>query len=82
VFPYCNAAVAWLCKLLIREIALSDRWKQISVDNKDIFVLSLTEVYPPDISTGSSTTSPEPASIVRSFTRARIQVSFSLDAYL
>lgn len=54
----------------------------MSVDSKDIFVLSFTEVYPPDISTGSRMVRPEPASTVKSFNRALIQESFSLEAYL
>lgn len=54
----------------------------ISVDISDIFVLSLTEVYPPERSTGLRTTRPEPDSTMRSFKRARTQVSSSLDAYL
>lgn len=53
-----------------------------SVDTKDTFVLSLTDVYPPETSTGSRTVRPEPVSTVKSFTRARIQVSFSFAAYL
>ena len=63
-------------------MALSERWTRILVDIRDIFVFSLTEVYPAEISTGSRTIRPEPASTVRSFTKARIQVSFSFDAYL
>lgn len=54
----------------------------ILVDIREIFVFSFTEVYPAEISTGSRTIRPDPASIVRSFTKARIQVSFSFDAYL
>lgn len=54
----------------------------MSVDITDIFVLSFTEVYPPEMSTGSRTIRPEPASTVRSLKRALIQISFSFDAYL
>lgn len=63
-------------------MTLNERCTHISVDIRDMFVFSLTEVYPPEISTGSRIMRPEPASTVRSFTRALIQISFSLDAYL
>lgn len=63
-------------------MALKDKCTYISEDINDILVLSFTEVYPAEISTGSRILRPEPASMVRSLTRARTHVSFSFDANL
>ena len=81
-FPDCKAPVTWLCRFSRRERALKERWMYMSVDVKDIFVFSLTEVYPKEISTGSRMIRPEPVSTTRFFSKARTQMSFSFEAYL
>jgi len=81
-FPDCKAPVTWLCRFSRRERALKERCMYMSVEVKDIFVFSLTEVYPPEISTGSRMIRPDPVSTTRFFSKARTQMSFSFEAYL